>query len=45
MKEHLLIISSEYLSQYLKDMLRDYPDPIEYRVIEYHYFSELKGIY
>lgn len=45
MKEHLLIISSEYLSQYLKDMLRDYPDPIEYRVIEYHSFSELKGIY
>ncbi|MGN1377413.1 MAG: hypothetical protein ACI4V6_03595, partial [Dorea sp.] len=45
MKSHLLIISSVYLSQYLRDMMPVYADQIEYRIIEYHTFSELKDLY
>lgn len=45
MKSHLLIISSVYLSQYLHDMMSAYADQIEYRIVEYHAFTELKNIY
>ena len=45
MKSHLLIISSTYLSQYLKDMLHSYSEQIDYKVIEYHSFTELKDLY
>lgn len=45
MKSHLLIISSVYRSQYLRDMMPAYADQIEYRIVEYHTFTELKNIY
>ncbi|MCI6060454.1 MAG: hypothetical protein MR729_04770 [Dorea sp.] len=45
MKSHLLIISSVYLSQYLRDMMPVYADQIEYRIIEYRTFKELKDLY
>ena len=45
MKYHILIISSTYLYQYMKDILATYSNNIDYRVVEYHSFSELPSIY
>lgn len=45
MPYHVLIISSPYLAQYVDDMFKKYFKNTAYRIVEYHAFSELQGIY
>ncbi|MGN1167475.1 MAG: hypothetical protein ACI4S2_13725 [Lachnospiraceae bacterium] len=42
---HILVITSEYLSQYMKDTLGMPPENIVFRFAEYQKFSDLEEIY
>ena len=45
MTYHILIITSAYLSQYMKDTLGTPPENVEFRFVEYQIFHDLKEIY
>ena len=42
---HILVITSSYLSQYMKDTLSTQPENIVFRFAEYQKFSDLEKIY
>ena len=44
MPYHVLVITSSYLSQYIKDTLVP-PENVEFRYVEYKSFSELENLY
>ena len=45
MTYHILIITSAYLTQYMKDTLGTPPEHVEFRFVEYKKFTDLKDIY
>ncbi|MGN0311385.1 MAG: hypothetical protein ACI4CC_01310 [Lachnospiraceae bacterium] len=45
MTYHILVITSSYLSQYIKDTLGEPPENVEFRFAEYRKFADLERIY
>ena len=45
MNYHILIITSTYLCQYMKDTLGTPPENVLFRFVEYQQFTDLKNIY
>ncbi|MGN0169817.1 MAG: hypothetical protein ACI39H_03530 [Lachnospiraceae bacterium] len=45
MTYHVLVITSTYLAQYIRDTLGQPPENVEFRFAEYRKFSDLKSIY
>lgn len=41
----ILVITSEYLTQYMDDMLKEYSQDITCRIVEYRHFSEIYTLY
>lgn len=41
----ILVITSEYLTQYMDDMLKEYSRDITYRIVKYRHFSEICTLY
>lgn len=41
----ILVITSEYLTQYMDDMLKKYSRDITYRIVRYRHFSEICALY
>lgn len=41
----ILVITSEYLTQYMDDILKEYSRDITYRIVKYRHFSEICTLY
>lgn len=41
----ILVLTSEYLAQYMEDILKDYSHNIIYRIVKYRHFSEIGALY
>lgn len=41
----ILVITSEYLAQYMEDILKEYSRDIIYRIVTYRHFSEIGALY
>lgn len=45
MMYQILVITSEYLAQYMDDILNEYSRDIIYRIVKYRHFSEIGDLY
>lgn len=45
MAYQILVITSEYLSQYMDDILKAHSQELLYRIVEYRHFSEVGALY
>lgn len=41
----ILVLTSEYLAQYMDDILKEYSNDIIYRIVKYRHFSEICTLY
>lgn len=45
MAYQILVLTSEYLAQYMNDILKEYSNDIIYRIVKYRHFSEITTLY
>lgn len=45
MTYHILILTSNYLSKYLEDLVADYDKNVRFKIVEYESFNELTDLY